>query len=137
MDIFPLKDFPKTTIVLLLFLIGLFLGIFHLTVIQWQMPLFYIIGILVVIGSLFTYFVPSKYELFEQEIRATYLFFKMEKRYSDFGCFYADAKGVMLSTFKQPRRLDKFRGFSLRFSKTKDEKDLLFQILKSKVGQQY
>jgi len=40
----------------------------------------------------------------------------------------------MLSTFKMPRNLDPFRGLSLRFSKTRNEKDELLIILEEKIG---
>jgi hypothetical protein len=43
----------------------------------------------------------------------------------------------MLSTFKMPRRLDPFRGQSLRFSKTKAEKEQLLEILRNKIGKKY
>lgn len=62
---------------------------------------------------------------------------KVERKYKDFGCFYSDKHGVMLSTFKTPRRLDPFRGLSVRFSKTQSEKDELLKFLENKIGKRY
>ena len=62
---------------------------------------------------------------------------RIEKKYVDFGCFYADKKGVMLSTFKKPRRLDNFRGQSVRFSKNQKEKEELLKLLENKIGKRF
>jgi hypothetical protein len=71
----------------------------------------------------------TEYELYETRIQVRYLFFTINRQYSDFGCFYRDKHGIMLSTFKLPRRLDTFRGQSLRFSKSGEEIPLLIEIL--------
>ncbi|RLC48951.1 MAG: hypothetical protein DRZ79_06615, partial [Candidatus Cloacimonadota bacterium] len=67
----------------------------------------------------------------------TYFIIKVEKKYSDFRCYYADKKGVMLGTFSRPRRLDNFRGQSIRFSKTQEEKERLFKLLDEKIGKRF
>jgi len=90
-----------------------------------------------VIANLLPYFITTEYYLYETEIVIKYAFVKITRKYSDFGCFYLDSKGVMLSTFKVPRRLDPFRGQSLRFSSGKAEKEQLIELLKIKVGKQY
>ena len=81
-----------------------------------------------------TYFIPTRYEFYEYKILVWYAGIKIEKRYSDFKCYYADKKGVMLGTFMRPRRLDSFRGQSLRYSKTKKEKEQLLELLEQKIG---
>lgn len=98
------------------------------------MPLFYYIGMLVIIFSLITYFIPTNYALHDDYIEVYYWFVRVTRPYSDFGCYYEDKKGVMLSTFKRPSRLDPFRGLSLRFSKTQDEKEKLLDVLDDKIG---
>ena len=115
----PLVDNPLGSVLLIIFLIGFAYGFWQLAVVTWEMPLFYILGILFLLISLTPYFIPTTYMFYEYKIEVYYSFIKIERRYEEFGCYYADKKGVMLSTFKKPRRLDSFRGLSLRFSKDK------------------
>lgn len=130
----PFRDNLQSSIILMIFIAVLFIGLWHIAVIEWEMPLFYYLGVLFVLGSLITYFIPTHYELWNDNIIVYYWFIKIERPWSDFGCFYADKKGVMLSTFRMPRRLDAFRGLNMRFSKTKSETEQLFEILSTKIG---
>ena len=130
----PFVDYPRNSILLIIFLAAFAYMLWRITVLYWQMPLFYYIGIVFLLGSMTTYFIPTRYELYEFKILIFYAGIKMEKRYSDFKCYYADKKGVMLGTFKLPRRLDSFRGLSMRFSKTKKEKEELLELLEKKIG---
>ncbi|HPR18747.1 MAG TPA: hypothetical protein PLD62_10935 [Candidatus Cloacimonadota bacterium] len=130
----PLRDNPVSSVILIIFIIILAVSLWHIAVIDWQMPLFYYLGLIIFIASLTPYFIPTTYECHDDKIVIFYWVVKVEKKYTDFGCYYADKKGVMLSTFKMPRRLDAFRGLNLRFSKTATEKAELFKILDEKVG---
>lgn len=133
----PFVERPKSSALLLAFLAFLAWFLWNLAVNQWQQPWFYFLGTLLVLGNLLPYFIPTTYYLYEYEIVVYYLFLKITRRYADFGCFYGDKRGIMLSTFKLPRRLDPFRGQSLRFSKTQAEKEQLIEILQRKIGKQY
>ena len=131
---FPFMEFPKKSLLLVLFLIFLFSYLYYLTVIRWEMPFFYLLSAVIMIGALLPYFIATKYQLFDEKIRVTYLIFKFERSYHDFRCYYADEKGVMLGTFVIPRWLDNFRGLSLRYSKAKVEREQLLEILELKIG---
>ena len=133
----PFVERPRTSIVLVAFLFLLSLLLWHITVVAWRMPLFYFIGMALVLTNLIPWFIPTDYELDHEGIRVKYLFININRKYSDFGCFYQDKRGVMLSTFKMPRRLDPFRGQSLRFSDTKEELEALNAILLEKIGKKY
>ena len=133
----PFAERPKASVLLLAFLIFLAYFLWQVAVVQWQQPWFYFLGMLLVLGNLLPYFIPTTYELFEYEIVIHYLLIRITRKYTDFGCFYSDKRGIMLSTFKLPRRLDAFRGQSLRFSKDQSEKEKLIEILTRKVGKQY
>lgn len=133
----PLIERPLVSLVLGCFLVLLALVLWNLTVIQWQTPFYYYLGMLLVLGNLLPYFIPTDYELYEDSILVRYVVIKIARKYSDFGCFYRDKRGIMLSTFKLPRRLDAFRGQSLRFSFSKQEMSQLIDILSSKIGKQY
>lgn len=134
---FPFVERPLTSFLLVMFLILLSFVLWQLAVVHWGYPLFYIGGMLLTIGSLLPYFISTKYRLFDDKIVMQYMFIKVERKLSDFGCFYADKRGIMLSTFKTPRRLDVFRGQSLRFSAQQTEKEELIKILKEKIGKIY
>ncbi len=133
----PFVERPKTSVLLIAFLGFLAWFLWNLAVVQWQLPWFYFLGMLLILGNLLPYFIPTTYSLYEYEIVVHYLFLKVSRRYTDFGCFYSDKRGIMLSTFKLPRRLDAFRGQSLRYSKTQAEKEQLIEILGRKVGKKY
>ncbi len=133
----PFMERPFSSVFLVSFLLLLSVVLYRLTVFQWQMPIFYLGGMLLVLGNLLPYFIQTEYELYETRIQVRYLFFTINRQYSDFGCFYRDKHGIMLSTFKLPRRLDTFRGQSLRFSKSGMEIPQLVEILKIKVGKEY
>jgi len=130
----PLRDFPKSSVILIIFIIILGVSLWRIAVIDWEMPLFYYLGLLIFLLSLSPYFIPTKYEFLDETIVVYYWFIRMEKKYTDYKSFYTDKKGIMLSTFKMHRRLDAFRGLNLRFSKTKAEKEQLLAILEDKIG---
>jgi len=134
---FPLIDRPKTSLFLVLFLIILSVGLWWIAVISWKMPIFYVLGILFVMIELSPYFIPTSYEIYEHKIHIYYPFVDVERDYSLYKCFYLDKLGILLGTYSRPSRMDRFRGQSLRFSKTKEEKEQLIAILKEKIGKQY
>ena len=133
----PFLERPKSSALLMAFLIFLAWFLWNLAVKQWQQPWFYFLGMTLVLGNLLPYFIPTTYFLYEYEIVIHYLMIKITRHYTDFGCFYSDKRGIMLSTFKMPRRLDAFRGQSLRFSQTQKEKEQLVEILTRKIGKQF
>lgn len=133
----PLVERPYTSILLFSFLILLSVILYGITIITWAQPLYYLIGMALLIVNLIPYFIPTIYELYEDRFVVHYLFVKISRPYSDFGCWYQDNRGIMLSTFKMPRRLDAFRGQSFRFSKNRGEQVMLQEILLLKIGKKY
>ena len=133
----PFIDFPLTSIFLVIILIILAIILWKIAVVIWDMPLFYYLGFAIFVFSMITYFIPTRYEFFETKIVIYYAIIKVERHYSDFKCFYSDKKGIMLGTFMKPRKLDSFRGQSIRFSKHQTEKENLIQLLEKKIGNQY
>lgn len=133
----PFVERPFTSMLLISFLLLLAVLLYGITIVSWAQPLYYIIGMALVIVNLIPYFIPTLYELFEDKYVVHYLFVKISRPYSDFGCWYQDKRGIMLSTFKMPRRLDPFRGQSFRFSANRAERDQLIDFLQNKIGKQY
>jgi hypothetical protein len=133
----PLMDDMVKTIFLIAIMILVSIILYQTAFITWQAPLYFFLGMLFFIGSMITWFIPTTYVLYDDKLVIWYWKIKVERPWTDFGCWYADKKGVMLSTFKRPRRLDNFRGQSLRFSKSKDEQSQLYEILAEKAGEKY
>ena len=134
----PFLERPYASILLVSFLFLVAVLLYGITIIQWCYPIFYYGGMLLLILNLLPYFIVTEYRFYESGIEITYMrIVKINRKYGDFGCFYQDKHGIMLSTFKMPRRLDSFRGQSLRFSVDKSERAKLIEILLEKVGKQY
>ena len=133
----PFVDFPLTSIFLVIILIILAIILWKIAVVIWDMPLFYYLGFAIFVFSMITYFIPTRYDFYEMKIVIYYAMIKIERNYSDFKCFYSDKKGIMLGTFMKPRKLDSFRGQSIRFSKLQTEKEDLIKLLEKKIGNQY
>jgi hypothetical protein len=134
---FPFAERPLTSFLLVIFLVLLSFLLWNVAIVHWGYPIFYYGGMLLTIGNLLPYFIASRYQLFDEGIVIRYLFIKVERKFADFGCFYLDKRGIMLSTFKTPRRLDTFRGQSLRFSFKQQEKEELIRILQEKGLRKY
>ena len=133
----PFIDFPITSLVLIIIIIVIAIVLWKVAVVTWDMPLFYYLGFVIFVFSMITYFIPTRYEFYEMKIVIYYAMIKVERRYTDFKCFYADKKGIMLGTFRKPRKLDSFRGQSIRFSKHQTEKEDLIKLLEQKIGNKY
>ena len=131
---FPMRENPKKTLLLIAILLVVFGALWYITIILWETPFFYVLGVLFMLFDLLPYFIPTHYYFYEEKIVIDYHLTKIERRYSDFRSYYVDPKGIMLSTFVRPRWLDRFRGQSIRFSKSQTEKDDLIQLINTKVG---
>lgn len=130
---FPFIENPVKSILLVLFLIFFSFVLWRFTVIKWDMPIFYFLGMLYLVISIISYFIPTRYLIYDDKIVIYYLSIKVERPFSSFGCFYHDKKSLTLSTFKRPRRLDVFRGQMIRFSKDKKEKDKVIEFFRTKL----
>ena len=134
---FPLVDNLKKSAFLIVFIIFISAIVWYITYKQWNAPIFFYLGMALLIFELLPYFVPTTYSLNDDTILIKYPLAKVEKKYSEYGCFYSDKNGIMLSPFSRPHRLDRFRGQSLRFSADKSEKSKALIILKEKIGAQF
>lgn len=133
----PFLERPYQTLFLISILTLMMVLLWQITVINWASPTLYIISMLILILNLLPYFIMTRYEFYEDKLVVYYMFVRVVRNYADFGCFYKDKYGVMLGTFKRPRRLDLFRGQSIRFSKDKSEMNELLLFLSNKIGKQY
>jgi len=122
----PFKRSIKTSILVIGFLILCWFFVYLST----QSTLFLVISVVILLGSLSSFFLPTEYELSNDKIKVRFFFSEKEKDWDFYQSYYADKNGVLLSPFEKPSRLENFRGMYLRFEKNKDE---VVDFVKSKM----
>jgi hypothetical protein len=80
-----------------------------------------ILSLLILFVSLHTYFTRTTYCLDDDQIVVRGSIGKSVKKWSDFKRYYVDRKGVTLSPFAKPSKLEPFRSVRLLFGSNKDE----------------
>ncbi len=113
----PLRENWTRSILLLLLLFLLYLGIYWL----FQSAFITLLSAIFVTSSLYRYFVPYRYELYENQLVVTAPFYRLTKPWDAFRSFYVDNNGVLLSPFAKPSRLENFRGVYVRFGENRSE----------------
>jgi hypothetical protein len=78
-------------------------------------PFFGLLGLLMLAGSLGTYFLPTDYVLTATGVESRFIGVTRRFRWGQFRSFYRDRHGVLLSPFPRPSRLENFRGLYVRF----------------------
>ena len=122
----PLRENWTRSALLLLFLLLLFSGVYWL----FQSVSVALLSTIFVTSSLYRYFVPFRYELYEHELVVSAPFYRVTKSWSDFRSFYTDNNGVLLSPFTKPSRLENFRGVYVRFGANRSE---VVDFIKNKI----
>ncbi len=130
---FPFADFPIKSIFLIIFTLFIWTIVYSI----WHDNFLLLLSIFFMTAPLLPYYVPTRYRLYDDRISVKIIFLERSRKYSEFHCFYADKMGVMLGTFRQPRRLDRFRGQSVRFSKNQEERESVLKFLEEKIENHY
>ena len=126
----PLKKSKKKTVYLILALFLIWSLVFWATAYSWG---FLFLAVLILTASLSPYFFPTKYELSQEKVKVHFLAVKKEKAWSEFRSFYPDKKGVFISPFAKPNRLENYRGLFLRYEGNQEE---VLNFVKSKIDYQ-
>jgi hypothetical protein len=114
-------------------LVVLFLFVIWALVYLATLNLFFVaFSVVVLLGSLSSFFLPTYYELDNEKVKIRFFFTLKEKKWGMFRSCYVDKNGVLLSPFEKPSRLENFRGIYIRFNQNKDE---VVDFVKSKIGQ--
>ena len=113
----PLRENWTRSILLSFFLLLLFSGIYWL----FQSVFVTLLSAIFVTGSLYRYWVPFQYDLYEHELVVSAPFYRLTRSWSNFRSFYVDNNGVLLSPFAKPSRLENFRGIYVRFGANRSE----------------
>ncbi len=123
---YPFKKNTKISVLVICFLILCWILVYLST----QSILFLVISVIILFGSLSSFFFPTEYELSKDKIKVRFFFTNKAKDWNYYRSFYVDKNGVLLSPFERPSRLENFRGIYLRFEKNKDE---VIDFVKSKL----
>jgi hypothetical protein len=118
----PAKERPRATILLVLFIIALEIGIYF----SFQSLFIVLLAPVFLVASLSAFIFPTSYRLDYEGVTVKGVIFRHTRPWTQFRTYYADKRGVQLSTFVRPSRLDPFRGMSLLFSKDNREEVLGF-----------
>ena len=118
----PLRDYRRRTVLLLIFLAVFFAAVY----LSFQSVSVTLLAALCLISSLYRYFIPYRYEFYDDRMVAIAFSCPLIKPWSDFRSYYADRNGVLLSPFARPSRLENFRGVYLRFGRVKRSEILDF-----------
>ena len=124
----PVKKNAWVSILVVLFLVAIWFLVYLTT----SSPLFVAFSVLVLLGSLSSFFLPTYYELDNDKIKVRFFFTIKERKWGMFRSFYVDKNGILLSPFEKPSRLENFRGIYVRFNQNKDE---VVDFVKSKIKQ--
>jgi hypothetical protein len=109
--IHPLKKNWKVSTIVIIFLILLCTSIY----ISFNSLAFLLLSILILFVSLVNFFFPTTYYLLDDGLTVKSIFRKLSRDWSTFKSFYPDKKGILLSPFISPSRLENFRGVYIRF----------------------
>ena len=122
----PVKRSTKISILVTLFLFVIWFLV-YLTTLSLLLT---ILAVLIMLGSLSPFFLPTHYELDNKKVKVKFFFNTKEKEWSTFRSFYVDKSGVLLSPFERPSRLENFRGLYVRFNRNREE---VVDFVKSKI----
>ena len=113
----PFKRKKLTSLLVILCLLAVWISVYFTTF----SVLMTAISIIILLGALSPFFLPTDYELSTDKIKVRFSFTQKEKEWSFYRSFYVDKNGVLLSPFEGPSRLENFRGIYIRFDQNRDQ----------------
>lgn len=124
--VYPLFDSPKKSVFLVSFLIFLLVGIQFL----FGSLGITLLSIVFLFGSLRQYFLPFRYEVYNNQITVSSFLSKQDRAWNEFRSYYVDQHGILLSPFPKPSRLENFRGIYVRFGL---DRSMVLDLIQSKI----
>ena len=122
----PLKKNLWVSILVVFFLFAIWFAVYLTT----RNPFLVALSVLIMLGSLSSFFLATWYELDDDKVKIRYLLSMRERKWGMFRSYYVDKNGVLLSPFERPSRLENFRGLYIRFDHNKDQ---VLDFVKSKI----
>ena len=111
---YPARERPLTAIIVTVFIV------FVMTIVYFIMD--HSLFMMIVAGGIFlislsTFYLPTTFYIDEQKVSIKYRFSVKERNLSAFRQYFPEQRGILLSPFLSPSRLENFRGFYLRYGK--------------------
>ena len=78
------------------------------------------LSLIILVGSMFRYFFPSRYILDEKGVHWVILGYTINRCWSEFKRCEDRKNGVFLSTFVKPHRLDAFQGLFIPYNQNRE-----------------
>ncbi|MCK5130980.1 MAG: hypothetical protein KAR40_02380 [Candidatus Sabulitectum sp.] len=114
---FPMKERPRATVALVVIMLtSSFAASVMMGNVWWG-----IIGLALLFLSMWSYFLPVEFIMDSTGVRKKSPFGTEVRKWKEVRSIVPDANGVLLSPFKEPTRLAKFRGLSVQFSGNREE----------------
>ena len=110
------ESLPRTAIV-----IAVIVAVGVLAYLMFKAVFWGVFSVGILFASLHTYFTRTTYRLDDESVTIRSSMGTQVKKWSTFKRFYADKKGVTLSPFPKPSRLDPFRSTRLLYGSNRDE----------------
>ncbi|MGB9597901.1 MAG: hypothetical protein ACPL7B_16575 [Candidatus Poribacteria bacterium] len=107
----------KISASIIVFLIAINIAIY----LSFDSLTFLFLSVVFLFGSLSSFFLPTTYILSDEGITVKSVFRKSTRNWCYFKSYYPERKGVFLSPFSQPSRLENFRGLFVRFNNNRTE----------------
>lgn len=130
----PAKERPVAAVVVLAAILTIFYFVYDIT----GSPVMVLVGVLIFTISLSTFFFPTRYTVDEKQVVIKYLYSSKERNLSAFRTVFPGRRGVLLSPFLGPSRLENYRGFYLRYGRDnkKEVDEFLKDLFDTKAGVQ-
>lgn len=123
----PAKERPGATVALVaIMLVSAFAASVMMGNIWWG-----VIGIALLILSMWSYFLPVEFVMDSAGVNKKSLFGNEVRKWREVRSIVPDANGVLLSPFKEPTRLAKFRGLGVQFSGNREE---VLEFIRARIG---
>ncbi len=123
----PAKERPGATAALVaIMLVSAFAASVMMGNIWWG-----VIGIALLSLSMWSYFLPVEFVMNSAGVSKKSLFGNEVRKWREVRSIVPDANGVLLSPFKEPSRLAKFRGLSVQFSGNREE---VLEFIRARIG---
>jgi len=113
----PVKRKPLVSVMVTLLIILISVLIFYSTGSQ----VFTVLGLVILSASLAKFYFPTRYYLTEQQLMIQTTTQKLTQKWTIYRSCYPDKKGILLSPFTEPSRLENFRGLYLMFNDNGEE----------------
>jgi hypothetical protein len=126
----PAGERPVAAVVVTLFILIVLYLVYDLS----DNLIMVLVGILIFLVTLSTFYFPTRYTVDEKIVTIKYVFSAKSRNLSAFRSVFPGLRGVLLSPYLAPSRLENFRGFYLRYGK--DNKAEVDSFLRDLLGEE-